>query len=92
VVNTCPAKNECQHDCDPLHNPCWHHLQVIEENNTLKSMVWVNVSERLPEQGERAILFSPEYGIFTETEFTQLADWWGVTHWMPLPEPPKDAS
>lgn len=57
---------------------------------------WISVEERLPEISANAIVrFSDGY--------ISLAQWWGdkwfkfcwrtsgtVTHWMPLPEPPKE--
>lgn len=60
---------------------------------------WIPVAERLPEQNTRVIGFMAWKGI-TAIEY-QHGKWYSidhlqslpneaVTHWMPLPEPPKD--
>lgn len=60
---------------------------------------WIPVSERLPEQNTRVIGFMAWKGI-TAIEY-QHGKWYSidhlqplpneaVTHWMPLPEPPKE--
>lgn len=57
---------------------------------------WIPVTERLPEVGQRVIVSRPgkvEQGVWLGTN-----GWWkvygantkAVTHWMPLPEPPKE--
>ena len=56
---------------------------------------WIPVSERLPEKGGSYLVFSSK----SKTVFTAhywLGDRWSnrangqfITHWMPLPEPPK---
>lgn len=61
---------------------------------------WISVKDRLPERGE-VIAFSPTYkeymigrlcessieGIYCRCDGCEL---YQVTHWMPLPEPPKE--
>lgn len=65
---------------------------------------WINVEERLPEQGKRYLVV--RYDEVTKTSFVDILWhdahdlWWNrlykncgsfnVTHWMPLPEPPKE--
>lgn len=54
---------------------------------------WISVQERLPDNLEKCLTFSPENGIrigcYTEVGFI-LSNFGGVpTHWMPMPEPPK---
>ena len=63
---------------------------------------WIPVTERLPEQGKRYLVVRYDY--VTETPFVDILWhdahdlWWNrlyngqynVTHWMPLPEPPKE--
>jgi hypothetical protein len=63
---------------------------------------WISVKERLPESGTRALVM--RFDFVTKTPFYDLlwfdnGYWWNrnftgdyaVTHWMPLPEPPKEA-
>ena len=55
---------------------------------------WIPVSERLPEQGQEVIVAS--YRMIKPVVFTTIFwnkehdNWYGITHWMPLPEPPKE--
>lgn len=58
-------------------------------------MKWISVKDKLPEFEAEVIVYVKNQGIF----FGAYADkvWWRtytkisgqVTHWMPLPEPPK---
>lgn len=61
---------------------------------------WISVEDRLPEDGTRNLV--TRYDFVTNTPFYDLlwldnGEWWNrqyagdyaVTHWMPLPEPPK---
>lgn len=57
---------------------------------------WISVDERLPKEGVRVLVWLKGDGIkYTsiDTDRLSLKKWvrWGklVTHWMPLPEPPK---
>lgn len=55
---------------------------------------WIPVSERLPEQGQEVIVAS--YRMIKPVVFTTIFwnkehdNWYGITNWMPLPEPPKE--
>ena len=56
---------------------------------------WIPVTERLPEKGKRVVAYKG-YTFLAKIVGNQWFDveWncyrYGVTHWMPLPEPPKD--
>lgn len=75
-------------------------VRIMELETELKRVKaerrWIPVTERLPESGVRVIVCrgnKVEQGVFLGVN-----GWWkvygtntkNVTHWMPLPEPPKE--
>lgn len=68
-----------------------------------KKAAWVSVRDRLPEKGEYVLVYANAKYIDSEKVcIDKLEDgektavwmhthgWFEVTHWMPLPEPPKE--
>lgn len=69
-------------------------------------MKWISVKEGLPQEGITVFVYSKEYsnddpvlayfedGEWIDIDFEESPDFAiikdPVTHWMPLPEPPKD--
>ena len=63
-------------------------------------MKWISVQERLPKTFEPVIVCREIGGgeVKVEQGHKDVTDWWKVygtrtkqvTHWMPLPEPPRD--
>jgi len=59
---------------------------------------WISIEERPPEKGERVLVciqtrFGPEIDIkrhLSNGRFVHLNYDEPITHWMPLPEPPKE--
>lgn len=78
--------------------------EVLHEVQTIPALpdeTWISTEDRLPENGTRALVMRFDY--VTNTPFYDLlwldkGEWWNrrdtgdyaVTHWMPLPEPPKE--
>lgn len=50
---------------------------------------WIPVTERLPDIGIEVLVYSEDDGICVDYYDGASFGYYGVTHWMPLPEPPK---
>ena len=65
-------------------------------NNEANKPRWISVTERLPEKYSNCIVFSDGYvkeaHFCLENFYDPIEDYmrYKVTHWMPLPEPPKE--
>lgn len=62
--------------------------------NGVTFQTWIPVTERLPDWRDGKVLVFTKYG-FSLCERTVNGRWKGqhanwITHWMPLPEPPKE--
>lgn len=61
---------------------------------------WISVKDRLPGHGKRYLVYATsgdnKIGYITTASFgghfvlSGKRAYWKVTHWMPLPEPPKE--
>jgi len=63
---------------------------------TCSNQDWINVEDRLPENGKRVLVYSSNYDIddvmairILDSQFIRIS--LSGTHWMPLPEPPNDS-
>ena len=95
---------ECSHSNE--HGDCYNGLKrsaadAIEElQNRLEQALymplpkWIPVKERLPENDKTVLVWnrrnSREYFDVYDHGRWIIFEWEDITHWMPLPEPPKD--
>jgi len=70
---------------------------VAKDTNVL-SNGWISVKDKLPEPPAQCLVYSAkasrprgmETATYTELGWMTAAYFPGITHWMPLPEPPKE--
>lgn len=71
---------------------------LTEAAAALRAQEWVEVNERLPEYDERVLTYHDYHKRIVEakrTSTTKQGEVWSceyghyITHWMPLPQPPK---
>ena len=87
--------NGCIHSCN--HPPCAMVGGIVDAliENGVTVQEWISVDDRLPEKDEIVIICTDENFIYAgelvgDTWFLDNDSWTAtVTHWMPLPEPPK---
>lgn len=59
-------------------------------------MEWISVKDHLPNNGGHYLVVADWMGVIEKAEFDGKSNWYihnhmfDVTHWMPLPELPKD--
>jgi len=75
-------------------------IALLKAKDTNVPTKWVSVKDRLPEHGKRYLIYATsedgnEHHITIAAYGGHFAlsgrcAYWKVTHWMPLPEPPKE--
>ena len=89
---------------DPEHREDYNGLDEVNEAcrmgmEALKRTRWIPCSERLPRICESTsyLAYIPSFGAVDIADYHPYVDEWTfmglsvtVTHWMPLPEPPKE--
>lgn len=78
--------SECDEDLE------WMADHLIANGVTIQK--WIPVTERLPECGQEVIVYSGRLlkpTVFAYHFWNEGFDSWArITHWMPLPKPPKE--
>ena len=68
-------------------------IEALKKENGVTVQEWISVDDRLPEQGEEAICIAADgdmmIGKYTEWGWMFPCYFEDLTHWMPLPQPPK---
>ena len=68
-------------------------IEALEKENGVTVQEWISVNDRLPEQGEEAICIAADgdmmIGKYTEWGWMFPCYFEELTHWMPIPQPPK---
>ena len=68
-------------------------IEALEKENGVTVQEWISVNDRLPEQGEEAICIAADgdmmIGKYTEWGWMFPCYFEDLTHWMPIPQPPK---
>ena len=94
------CKDVCCYDCEyeGSDSACIEHIKQNMADHLLANGVtfqkWTSVTERLPEHGQEVIVYSGN--VLKPTVFAyqfwnpKYDSWKHITHWMPLPEPPKE--
>lgn len=78
----------------------WERLKAYEDTGAVPAVSvpqWISVKDRMPEDNDRVIAFRPYEAEVSAYRYSVMWGWAlktsvshrGITHWMPLPEPPK---
>ena len=69
-------------------------IEALKKENGVTVQEWISVNDRLPEQGEEAICIAADgdmmIGKYTEWGWMFPCYFEELTHWMPIPQPPKE--
>ena len=75
-----------------LSEKCREQEADIEE--LLKEREWISVKDRLPEEDTWVLVYAKQgFYMNLKVDYIYHGEWFNsllVTHWMPLPEPPKE--
>ena len=86
------------HGMYPSAFPIEYAIEIAEKIPTLTPPnEWVSVEERLPDDNERVIAYRPKEADVSAYKYCVMWGWSvkmsmkhrGISHWMPLPEPPE---
>ena len=61
--------------------------KLLENGVTVQE--WISVEDRLPDVGKFVLIYSEINGVCLDYHDGATFGYYDVTHWMPLPQPPK---
>mgnify|MGYP003289466384 CR=1 FL=1 len=75
-------------------------IEALKKDNGVTVSEWISVDDRLPDSGKCVLVYSKDGGVAEGVYNTSFGMWtqfrWNVTrlqsvtHWMPLPDAPKE--
>ena len=97
------AKNDWDSGYDTAIAEAFEHIKRVKSADVQPVKQWISVKDRLPEIGKSVLIYYPKWD-GDEIQVAKLEDdgmmfdicgefnigTGVITHWMPLPEPPKD--
>lgn len=90
-TNACPSPFMCDPACRYYGlGDCFTYRftdHLIAHGVTVQE--WVSVKDRLPDVGNIVLIYSETDGVCLDSYSDDTFDYFDVTHWMPLPQPPK---
>ena len=87
---TAKLYNEAADAIDELTRENESLAKSVNEASEILRRRWIPVTERLPENGERVLVYSLYWGVREDLRFMGKFERSDVTHWMPLPQAPKE--
>ena len=77
--------------CYCNHSPCFEVERVVNAliDNGVTAQEWISVKDRLPDVGKFVLIYNEINGVCLDYHDGVTFGYYDVTHWMPLPEPPK---
>lgn len=87
----------CEKHCRCSNEKCERQRCPIWKAPAVAIPQWIRVKDRPPEDNDRVIAFRPYEAEVSAYRYSVMWGWAlktsvshsGITHWMPLPEPPK---
>ena len=96
-ANSACVGTDCSEGCKfYMENDCLYKLMAdVMKENGVTVQEWISVKDRLPEDGETVTICTEKGFVYAgeligDTWFLDNDSWTeNVTHWMPMPQPPK---
>lgn len=95
-------ENDKGGDCEGVNNILRRGMRIVRKARelinapTIQQPEWISCAERLPNPHEDVLVYDKTVGEIAIGCLSLLGEWFGVpmknkaSHWMPLPQPPKE--